>query len=284
MKTRSGLLITFGLLSLTLVVAGIFSSASNGVPAGVWVRNGIAWIVGALAATGLSALKWRGTLQVAVWAAPAGLAASLLGPGIQDVHRWVALGPLHLNVAMLLLPAAVVALAVLCTAGAWAWLACLAALVLLVVQPDASQATTLAAVAVLAAFAAFPQTVLRVGVAVIATALAGLAWLRPDPLDPVAEVEGILGLAFDLSPWLAAAAGLLLVGVAILPVLWGLRGSPTERLAGAALGLCLLLWAVAPFLGAFPVPLMGLGMSPIIGAWLGVGLLAGLRGQAYPPE
>ena len=32
-----------------------------------------------------------------------------------------------------------------------------------------------------------------------------------------------------------------------------------------------------PFLGAFPAPLLGLGMSPIIGAWLGVGLLAGLR-------
>ncbi len=279
MNRRIGLLLPFGVLSLAVVGAGIFISASNGVPAGVWARNGIAWIAGALAAAGLSALKRRDVLQVALWAAPVGLAASLLSPGVQDVHRWVNLGPLQLNVAMLLAPAAVVALAVLCRAGASAWVAGLAALVLLVIQPDASQATTLAAVAVLVALAAFPRAPVRIAVVGVAAALAGMAWLRPDPLEPVAEVEGIFGLALALSPWLAAAAGLLLAGVAGLPVLWGFRGSPTERLAGAALGLCLLLWAVMPFLGAFPVPLLGLGMSPIIGAWLGVGLLAGLRGN-----
>ena len=279
MNRRIGLLLPFGVLSLAVVGAGIFISASNGVPAGVWARNGIAWIAGALAAAGLSALKRRDVLQVALWAAPVGLAASLLSPGVQDVHRWVNLGPLQLNVAMLLAPAAVVALAVLCRAGASAWVAGLAALVLLVIQPDASQATTLAAVAVLVALAAFPRAPVRIAVVGVAAALAGMAWLRPDPLEPVAEVEGIFGLALALSPWLAAAAGLLLAGVAGLPVLWGLRGSATERLAGAALGLCLLLWAVMPFLGAFPAPLLGLGMSPIIGAWLGVGLLAGVRGN-----
>ena len=279
MNRRIGLLLPFGVLSLAVVGAGIFISASNGVPAGVWARNGIAWIAGALAAAGLSALKRRDVRQVALWAATVGLAASLLSPGVQDVHRWVNLGPLQLNVAMLLAPAAVVALAVLCRAGASAWVAGLAALVLLVIQPDASQATTLAAVAVLVALAAFPKAPVRIAVVGVAAALAGMAWLRPDPLEPVAEVEGIFGLALALSPWLAAAAGLLLAGVAGLPVLWGFRGSPTERLAGAALGLCLLLWAVMPFLGAFPAPLLGLGMSPIIGAWLGVGLLAGLRGN-----
>lgn len=279
MNRRIGLLLPFGVLSLAVVGAGIFISASNGVPAGVWARNGIAWIAGALAAAGLSALKRRDVLQVALWAAPVGLAASLLSPGVQDVHRWVNLGPLQLNVAMLLAPAAVVALAVLCRAGASAWVAGLAALVLLVIQPDASQATTLAAVAVLVALAAFPRAPVLIAVVGVAAALAGMAWLRPDPLEPVAEVEGIFGLALALSPWLAAAAGLLLAGVAGLPVLWGFRGSPTERLAGAALGLCLLLWTVMPFLGAFPAPLLGLGMSPIIGAWLGVGLLAGVRGN-----
>lgn len=279
MKTRIGLLISFGLLSLAIVVAGIVISAANGVPVGVWARNGIAWIVGALAATGLAALKRRGVQQLAVWAAPAGLVASLLGPGIQDVNRWVGLGPLQLNVAMLLLPAAVVALAVLCRAGASAWVAGLTALVLLVIQPDASQATTLAAVAALVALAAIPKAPVRVTVVGVAAALAVMAWLRPDPLEPVAEVEGIFGLAVSLSPVLAAVAGLLILCVAAAPVVWGFLGSTSERLAGSALGLCLFLWAVMPFLGAFPMPLMGLGMSPIVGAWLGVGLLAGLRGN-----
>ena len=29
-----------------------------------------------------------------------------------------------------------------------------------------------------------------------------------------------------------------------------------------------------PMFGAFPVPWVGMGMSPIVGGWLGVGLLA----------
>ena len=279
MNSRIALFLAFGVLSLVIVLAGAFVSANSGVPSASWIRNGIAWIVGALAAAGLAAFGRTGALRIAVWAAPAGLVASLLGPGIQDVHRWVNLGPLHLNVAMLLLPAAVVALAVLSTAGVSAWVAGLAALVLLVVQPDASQATTLAAVAVLVALAAFPQAPVRVAVVGVAAALAGIAWLRPDRLEPVAEVEGIFGLALALSPLLAAFVGLLLVCMAAAPVVWGFLGSSTERLAGSALGLCLLLWAIMPFLGAFPMPLLGMGMSPIIGAWLGVGLLAGLRGN-----
>ena len=182
MNRRIGLLLPFGVLSLAVVGAGIFISASNGVPAGVWARNGIAWIAGALAAAGLSALKRRDVLQVALWAAPVGLAASLLSPGVQDVHRWVNLGPLQLNVAMLLAPAAVVALAVLCRAGASAWVAGLAALVLLVIQPDASQATTLAAVAVLVALAAFPRAPVRIAVVGVAAALAGMAWPGSVPI------------------------------------------------------------------------------------------------------
>lgn len=31
--------------------------------------------------------------------------------------------------------------------------------------------------------------------------------------------------------------------------------------------------------GAFPTPLVGIGVSPILGAWLGVGLLAGVAGR-----
>ena len=54
------------------------------------------------------------------------------------------------------------------------------------------------------------------------------------------------------------------------------RSEGRLRLAGAALSLCLAAWAVTPLFGAFPVPLVGVGMSPILGAWLGVGLLAAM--------
>jgi hypothetical protein len=188
---------------------------------------------------------------------------------------------LRFNVAMLLLPAALVALAAPSRPSLAPWIAVLAALALLVAQPDASQATTLAAVAVLIAARNVQHPIIRIVLIGGAALIAGAAWFRPDPLEPVAEVEQIIGLAFAHSPATAALALLLLIATAAAPVVATLRSPPSLRLAGMSLGACLLLWSAMPFLGAFPTPLVGMGMSPILGAWLGVGLLAAqVRGRA----
>jgi hypothetical protein len=106
--------------------------------------------------------------------------------------------------------------------------------------------------------------------------LAAAASLRPDPLQPVAEVEGILGLAFGQSAVIGAGACVLLVAIVALPAAATRDAPPPARLAGLALSLCFGAWALTPLLGAFPVPFVGIGMSAILGAWLGVGLLAGM--------
>lgn len=270
-----GLILLFGALSLAAVALGALVSANAGVPASIWMRNLGAWGVGALAGVALAASARPGAAAVALCAAPLGLAASFLSPDLDGVHRWIDLGPVHLNAAMLLLPAAVVALAALGPTRRWPWVVIAVALVLLVAQPDASEATALAAAAALIAAIAVRPPVARLALIAGAFGLAGLAWLRPDPLPPVAEVEGIVALAFSLSPLAGGLALALLAAVAAAPAACT-RTSPSVSLAGAALGLYFLAWAAAPFLGAFPVPLVGMGMSPIIGAWLGVGLLGGL--------
>lgn len=271
-----GLLLLFGGLSLAAVALGAVVAASSGVPASIWIRNLAAWGVGALTGIAIAALARPGATPLALCAAPLGLAASFLSPDLESVHRWIDLGPVHLNPAMLLLPSAIVALAALVPARRWPWFAVFIALGLLAAQPDASQASTLAGAAVLIAAISIRHSGMRVALIAPALGLAALTWLRPDPLVPVAEVEGIIGLAFALSPLAAGLALLLLAAVAATPVVCTAMGTPATRLAGGVLGLCLLVWAVMPFLGAFPVPLIGMGMSPIIGAWLGVGLLANL--------
>jgi hypothetical protein len=106
--------------------------------------------------------------------------------------------------------------------------------------------------------------------------LVAAAWLRPDPLQPVPEVEEILQLAYAVSPVLAGLALTALLLFALTP--GGLlRGAPHHAaVAGGGLSLYLLLSALTPFLGAFPVPLVGVGLSPVLGAWIGVGALAAL--------
>lgn len=278
---RLRLLLVFGLVSLAAIGLGAWVCAQNGVPAGSWLRNLIAWGAGAVLAGGLAFAAGRPLcLAIALLAAPLGLAATFLNPDQDGVRRWIDAGPLHVNVAMLLVPAMIVGLGGLAGERLWPWAAVFGAAVLLIFQPDASQALALAGAAGLVALLTIRQLGVRLTILALLVGLAAAAWVRPDPLQPVAEVEGLVGLAFRLSPFAGAGVLSLLLAAAATPVMAVRSTDASVRAAGLALGLCLLLWAVAPWLGAFPVPFAGIGMSPIIGAWLGVGLLAGMvRGR-----
>lgn len=269
------LLLIFGAASLAAVGLGAFICAASGVSTGSWARNLAAWLVGALAAAGLSAVVRPTLSPLLPWLAVAGLAATFFNPAQDGVHRWIDAGPLHVNVAMVVLPATAVALAVM--ADRWiVWVPVFAALILMVAQPDASQATALAGVTALVASVRLS----RGWVKVLALAGAGLlfvfAWTRPDPLLPVAEVEEIVGMAFQLSPIVGGLTLIALTAFVAVPAVLSWTDARL-RLAGGALSLCLALWVLTPMFGAFPVPLTGVGMSPILGAWLGVGLLAALQ-------
>ncbi len=270
------LMAVFGLASLAAVGLGAAVCALSGVSAASWGRNLAAWLVGAVIAAALAAAGRRivspgGALAVAGLAV-AGLAASFFNPAQEGVHRWIDAGPLHVNIAMVVLPSLSVVLAAAEDRRA-IWGAAVAALILLVAQPDASQTTTLAAVLILVAAFSAPGRGVKAALILFAGVAAAAAWMRPDPLQPVAEVEEIVGLAFQVSPLIGSLALILLAAFAAVPATLT-RPDARLKLAGAALSLCLAAWAVTPLFGAFPVPLVGVGMSPILGAWLGVGLLA----------
>lgn len=262
---RLGPLALFGGLSLAAVAVGCGVAQASGVPAGVWLRNPMAWVVGAALAAALALRAGARTELVFLALVPLGLAASFLGADLQGVHRWVDLGPLHLNVAQALLPPAIVAMAAL--QGRLSWLVGAVALSLLVLQPDASQATALGgALAVSLLVIRAPAWAKAAGLVAVGLAVA-VAWQRPDPLAPVAEVEEIMGLAWALSP-LAAIGAWAALAAACLSLAWARTPGAWALLAYAALS------ALTPLAGPFPVPLVGMAMSPIVGLWLGAGLLA----------
>ncbi|WP_336969877.1 hypothetical protein [Brevundimonas aurantiaca] len=270
------LMAVFGLASLAAVGLGAAVCALSGVSAASWGRNLAAWLVGAVIAAALAAAGRRvvspGAALTVAGLAVTGLAASFFNPAQEGVHRWIDAGPLHVNIAMVVLPSLSVVLAAAEDRRA-IWGAAVAALILLVAQPDASQTTTLAAVLILVAAFRAPSRGVKAALILFAGVAAAAAWMRPDPLQPVAEVEEIVGLAFQVSPLIGGLALILLAVFAAVPAALT-RPDARLKLAGAALSLCLAAWAVTPLFGAFPVPLVGVGMSPILGAWLGVGLLA----------
>jgi len=273
------LLAPFGLASLVTVILGGTVMALHGSGAGGAARNGLAWAAGLAAALLFVRFgKLRLASPLILAAAAAGLAASFAFPDQQGVHRWLDIGPLHVNAAALLLAPAVVALARI---GIWslpglAFVA--AALVVLVAQPDASQATAFFAAAAIL-FARSPATLFaKIGAITLAAGLALASWIRPDPLEPVVEVEGILTLAAQMSPVLAAFAALAL-GAACLSPLTFMRVQPA-RDAALALAAYFSVSALMPLVGAYPVPLAGMGMSFPLGFWLGFGSLAVLSREA----
>lgn len=267
-------IVIFAAASLIAVASGAATLALSGVPMGSWIRNPIAWAVGLAFGAGVMLLGRSLTLARAILAVSAvAIAATFLAPAQQGVHRWIDAGPLHVNVAAVLLPAAIVALAF---CGIWsrtgvAFAATISAL--LVLQPDASQATSfLVGVVILLARSGGAMT-RRVLVIAIAVAVAAVSWTRPDPLQPVPEVEGIFRLALDVSPALVALAALALAAASLAPLTR--RGANDAPSADAALALAgyFVSAAMCPAFGAFPVPLVGLGMSFPVGYWLGIALL-----------
>jgi hypothetical protein len=201
------------------------------------------------------------------------VAGTFLAPAQAGVHRWIDIGPLHVNVAALLLPPSIVALAF---CGIWsrtglAFVVAMAAL--LILQPDASQATSfLVAVIVLLARSTGPRAG-RLAAMAAAILVAAFAWTRPDPLQPVAEVEGVFSLAFAVSPALGAVAALALAAVSFAPFAIRAAAGAAHRTAALALTAYFVMAAICPAFGAFPVPLVGLGMSFPVGYWLGLALL-----------
>ncbi len=267
-------LFLFAASSLAAICAGSAIMALMGLPPGSWLRNPIAWLAGLVLAGGFL-VGGRAAMvpRVLVALAVVGLAGTFLAEDQDGVHRWIDLGPLHVNVAALLLPAAVVALAFI---GSWTRIGLVASAVimaLLVLQPDASQATAFV-LAMLVLLARSPASrPLRLAAAALAVGAAALAWRRADPLEPVAEVEEIFSVALAISPALAAVAVACLAAVALVPLAINAGAGREARDAALALTAYLAATALAPAIGDFPVPLVGLGMSFPVGWWLAIGLL-----------
>ena len=272
--TRSALL--YLLAPLPALVLGVLVMRRSDVSAAAWGQNIAACAIGLLLCLALARAR-RGQrsgtgLYVLGGVALGCIAATLLSPGLDDVHRWVRLGPVRLHVAAIVLPLMVYVLAGFEHAGRWiapAVLALAAALVLFA-QPDAAQATAFAAAAVIVLL---PRPLRLVPV----IALAAATWLRRDPLVEVAHVEGIVGLAGQLGTgWMIAAlASLLLLPAPFLAA----TGEVDVRLP-RALGAYIAVTLLAAWAGAFPVPVLGQGASPILGYLVAAGLVLRSRNRA----
>lgn len=264
----------FAFASLSAVALGAAVMLLSNVPLAIIIRNPVAWLAAGGIGIFLATRGWLGG-----WGAPAALviiALSFLGPDQQGVHRWLDLGLVQLNAAALVLPLAIATFhRTHATVGAVCFVLIAA---LLALQPDISQLAGFIPAAFILAGARFGWVGMGVAAAGGAAAIT-VCLMQPDPLAPVAHVEGILTMAWTQSPLLGLAMGTSL-GVAALSPLSVSLARPSNMTTPLALAAYFVATAVAPLFGAYPVPLAGYGVSFVVGWVLGVAALAATRADS----
>jgi len=273
---------TTGLICAVAAVGlGLVYMAAAGAPASYLIVNLAALILGGAL---WLALGRTATTVFTTGAILLGLAALLLGTawfGIaaEGASRWIRIGPLLVQVSLILVPVMLVLYAR--RPDLLGTVAMMIAGVALALQPDRAMAGVLVAGLVALSLARPGRMPI---VAAVMTVLAfGWAMLVPDRLGAVPYVDRVLYTAFDVHPLVGAAV--LTGAVALLmPALIGRLRGQGHQASLFAFGGCWAGVIVASALGNSPTPLVGFGGSAVLGYLLSTALLPNRAGTSGASE
>jgi cell division protein FtsW (lipid II flippase) len=277
--TRSAGASPLALGSLAVALGAAFLWSVGALP-GMITRNIAAYLLGLAlgwAAHRLAFLKHGAALLFALASAILG-AVLIFGVSVDGVRRWLELGPLAIQPALILAP---LLLAIVASQEGRHWrIAILVPIALVAMQPDAATMLGLAVgtVALMAGASGLSRRGWTVRRAMIAGAALGLAvaallvaGIRTPP--PVAFVEGTATLAIVSGPM----AGMLhFLAIALMAA--ALLGRPEP--VGLALAAYFIVAALAAVFWAFPMPVAGAGPSHLVGFGVAVAWLATARREA----
>lgn len=258
-----------------VVVIGIGLAAIRvaGAPASLLTLQALGGMVALGIALGLARFRPdAGSVgaMIAVGLAMVALAAPLAFAGVDGVQRWIPLGPFQLQPAAIALPI-VVWFAAGRRSGWLGTAAMIAAAGLCALQPDLQAAVGLAAATATLVVAGRRDVP---GLVALAATLAacGVAAFGP-VLEPVAYVEEVVRRSFQAAWPLGVLAA---AGLAALPWLIWKAGSEARETALALAALWLGLGVIS-LTEDFPTPVIGYGLSWVIGFGISLGLAAAAR-------
>jgi hypothetical protein len=199
-------------------------------------------------------------------------AVLLVGIEVEGVKRWLPLGPVHVQPALILAP---LLLAVVASREGRHWRAiALVPLALITAQPDGATSLALATgIAVLMASASqrsrrgWSQRRIAIATGAFILAAVGLIVAGISTPPPVAFVEGTAEIARLSGP---TAMGLHILAIALMLAAMLAR----HNAAGLSLAAYFGLSAIAAVVLSFPMPIAGAGPSHLIGFGIAVGWLA----------
>ncbi len=258
-------------LAAAAVGAGCGLLVALGAPPRMSMMNGAALLIGLAGVAAIWACLRAGASarigDIALLIASALIPlTALVGPQANGVARWLVVGGLTVQPALIVVPMIIVGLALRPSL-----IRCLSAVVAavgLAMQPDPGCALILLLGIVVFMREPENRTAGTWGTVVAAAICLRVAIVRDVALPPVPFVEGVIPDAFQagtLPALLACAAILLILAPAI-----------TRRLRAPHLAF-LAVWIAAlaaALLGPYPTPVVGFGGSGVLGFVLSAGLLA----------
>lgn len=250
------------------VLAGTLVMYHQGISATIYLQNLIFLALGSILSIlympSKYKLKIKGIFTAAVLCALL-LCSPFLFTGIEGVHRWVQIGPVSLNIAYIVLPILLIEINKLAKIGRQkiGYILILAIAAILFLQPDASMISAFSVALLPILYSTYSSKFFRGVVLTTLLCLSMVSWWNVDGLHPVSYVENILVLAKE-SGWPYLLFSVISLLILICPFV-KVDMCPQRRVISISLGLFFLVLILCTLFGNFPVPLIGYGISPVIG-------------------
>lgn len=265
-------LITFT-LTIPSIAIGVFAMYQNHVPFAIWGQNIGCLVLMSVISLLMITRKFNNTEnrynhnQLLLPAAIIALILTFANQGMEGVHRWISIGAVKLNVAMIVLPIILLELyQVLKIRGlTYAGVSAFIILLVLFFQPDASQLTAFAIPVMIMLSQNTRSKKIRFLITGVSVLFIVYSWIRLDHLPPVNYVERILMMVADMGGiWFVLG----IISLAILPAPFILLPPKNAVSVSRYIGCYYIVILLSTLFGNFPVPLMGYGISPIVGYYL----------------
>lgn len=257
--------------ALPSVLIGIVVMYLQGISATIYMQNLVFLILGSIIAC--IYIKQRFTVKntyETIIVCILILCSTFISAGIENIHRWISIGPLRLNVAFIFLPILLISINKLIEIDKQniSYICMIAVVIILLLQPDASMTTAFSGALIPIICSNYKSKVNAGIVLSILFIFVVISWLNLDSLPAVSYVENIIILAKE-SGWIYLLFSvfsffIMLVPFAIINI------QKSNIVISMSLGSFFIIVILCTIFGNFPVPLMGYGISPIIGYMLAV--------------
>lgn len=248
-------------------ILGIIGMVSKEVSVAIWIQNLLIIFLSTFVCIFVLKYNLKFNYKIILFVSIFSLGSTFLGPDIDGVHRWLRLPIFTLNIAAIVIPITIVAIYRLIEEENFAIsvLGIIVVAFLLYLQPDASQLLAFSLPMIILLLKSNISQIIKGIFSVILFFLTFKSWFCLDTLQPVNYTEGILTMLNDLSVLL------YIIGIIVLfwiPVYFLISSINKNR--NICIGITLYYWLMilSTFMGNFPVPFMGYGISPILGYYI----------------